>query len=597
MTATYFSIYSEPALINVLAPTLALLVWYFFKNKPNFFSMVKNVGFIYVLVFILSPFAIYSVFVNTLTNIKLLMVPCLNGIAPMSAVSVAQRSVGGFYMQTWEVAGAILGFMSYYNTGSFHNTMRFLFMNHPVVAFIGFILFSGCGLLGCLKTNNILARLFSIPLISWILVAFVAANQHDDFRFARSLHYAMPFAMIGVVLLASQYWRKRDVIFTTIKRNLLLMLVVSPRNRRISLANIGRNSIKYLAIVVLGIFIFMNTYTTARTIRFIASHNNENDHEKGNDPVLLRFDERSLEWRLLKKELRYSSSRQVPVLISGFQETVRPLAISIIMRNQKHVLGYDVLHLWRLYDATEPVAKFVTLSEASKNSIETIHTLGTKLLNSLNEVFRPYQNIAFNVLRIYSHILTYQLSSDYLEWAQYNTRFKASEMLPFQHNANKPWYKLEADLVSHSEQAVVSFNNNYPQEWLSQKDIFPPLVKNFPNICRVIYRHKYAVTLPKRMISPLAHDRKGAFRKLSSSGPIIIHDKATIPQVLTLDYDGKVGDVKLHVGNKLYVGKKIHSDTHMEIAAVVHPCDNSSLSLDVAGVVKIRSMSWVPAIG
>ncbi len=590
ITAAYFSIYPEPAFVNILLPTLALLLWRLSRDKSSFLLMLRNVILLYLFVFILAPVAVHTVFVTTTANFKLLLMPYLNAstAAGVSAIPVARNFLPQFSMQTWEVAGAVLGLMSYYNTGSFHHTMKFLFINHPGAAFIGFMLFSGCGLLGYIKAKNILARLLCIPMVGWVLAAFVAANQHDDFRFARSLHYALPFTMIGMVLLASQYSRPRGVIFNLRNGSWLFTLTAPRQNSGVTFAVCWQNSIKILSRIVLVTFIFMNIYTTFRTVRFVASHDN------GNDPVLLRFDERNSQWQLLKKELEYSASRHVPVLISGFQETVRPLAISIIMRNQKHVLGDGVLRLWRLYDATEP-EKFAALSQGSMHSIENIYKCGAEWVNGGYAVFRPYISIVSNVLRTYNHFLTYQRTTDYLAWSRYNTRFQASEMLPFQHRENKPWYKVEAGLVRSSEQAVVSFNNNYPEEWLSNRDVFPPLVKNFPNICKVIYRHQYAVVLPKQMVASLARDAKGLFRIISSSGPIIINDKATTSQILTLDYDGNIGDVKLHVGNKLYIGEKIGLDDHVRIVTTVHPCNNPLLNLDVANPVKIRSISWDPA--
>lgn len=549
MMATYFSIYAEPALINVMIPTVALLIWHLVKNKPSFFNVLRNISLIYLIVFTLAPVAVSNVFAHAAGNISLLTSPYVNG-ASVSTTSILaiQQFFSGFSMQTWEVAGAILGFMSYYNVGSFHLIMKFLFIKHPVFALMGFMLFSSCGLLGFLKSKNMLGYLYSIPLVCWLLTSLVTAHQHDDYRFARSLHYAMPFAMIGIVLLVSQYRRFHQVSFNMTKRSL------SFTKLRVNLWRVGWGSggathtafwkepIKIAVTIMLAIFIILNIYTTIRTVRFIASHNNDND------PILLRLNEENREWELLRKELQYSALHHAPVLISGFQETVRPFAISIIMRTQTHVLGKSILSFWKLYDIPEPGMKPISPSASEL-------------------------------------------------WLRYNTRLQEHELFNFQQHENQPWHEIEERLVNNSEQAVISLSNKYPVEWLATKDIFPSKIKHFSNICNVVYRHRYSVTLPDNMISSLKHDKNGAFRKLLSSGPVIVNGKVTTPHVLTLNYEGGVNDVKLLIGHKLYVGKSAGFNRYMTIVAVVDPKDKPSLSIDVLDIVKLRSISWEPAVG
>lgn len=549
MMATYFSIYAEPALINVMMPTVALLVWYLVKDKLGFFKMLRNISLIYLLVFALAPFAVSTVFAHAVGNFSLLTSPYINGVSDTTtSISVIQKFLSSFSMQTWEVAGAVLGFMSYYNVGNFHLVMKFLFIKHPVFALIGFMLFSGCGLLGCLKSKKTLAYLYSIPLVCWLLTSVVTANQHDDYRFARSLHYAMPFAMVGIVLLVSRYRWFHHVSFNMSKLSLAFtkpavnLWGVGWQSRGATHFTFWKGSIKICVTIILAVFIILNIYTTIRTVRFIASHNNDND------PILLRFNEQNSEWQLLRKELQYSALHHVPVLISSFQETVRPFAISIIMRTQTHILGKSILSFWKLYDITDPAIKPISPS-ASELSL------------------------------------------------RYNTRLQESELFNFQQRENQPWHEIEERLVNNSEQAVVALNNNYPIEWLATKDVFPAKIKHFSNICNVVYRYRYTVTLPATMIAPLKHDKHGAFRKLLSSGPVIVNGKVTAPQILTLSYDGRINDVKLHVGHKLYVGKNVGFTSHVTIVAVVDPKDKSLLRLDVVDIVKLRSISWEPKVG
>lgn len=594
MTAAYFSIYAEPALINILIPSIAVLFWYFLKNKAHFFIMFRNLGLVYFTVFLLAPFAVFAIFAHTIGNFTLLTAPYLNTIATATTpIPVIQKFLAGFSMQTWEVAGAVLGFMSYYNVGSFHLKMKFLFIDHPIVALIGFLLFSGCGMLGCLKTKNVLGRLLSIPLLSWMLMAFVTAHQQDDYRFARSLHYIMPFAMVGIVLLVSQYGRthykfnirKSPVTFT---RQIIGFFLARPQSGK-SLVVWRQESIKILAISVLAIFIIMNMYTTIRTVRFIASHNNEND------PILLHFDERNSDWKLLKKELQYSALRHAPVLISGFQETVRPFAISIIMRDQTHILAPSILSFWKLYDINAPTLQSIPISKDNKKMADIVYKYDPTHIFNVYRVLKPYKYMVFNAFRFSGQFLIHKASSE--SWARYNTRLLAGNLFVFQQRENIPWDKIEAKLVNNSEQAVVSLNNSYPIEWASTKDVFPSQIKRFPNICNVVYRYRYAVILPDTMVAPLKLDKQGSFRELFSSGQIHIQDKFTVPQVFTLNYEGDISDVKLRVGDKWYVGKRESLNDHVTLTAVVYPKDVFSLSLVVLNTVKIRSIALDPVSG
>jgi len=597
ITATYFSIYPEPAFINVLVPTIALLIWRLYKDKSNAFILLRNVSLVYLLVFVLAPLAISTVLAHLIGNFMLLLSPYINVVAtPVTHLSAIQRFFPSFAMQTWEVAGAVLGFMSYYNVGSFHHTMKFLFIDHPILALISFMLFSGCGLLGCLKAKNELARLFSIPLVSWLLAAFITAHQQDDYRFTRSLHYMMPFAMVGLVLLVSQYVTHPRIRFNHRKVSWLSVRSIAdffrsePKNGGTLLSVYRKGSLKALAIVVFYVFIFINIYTTLRTVRFIASHNN------GNDPVLLHFEKQNEDWQLLKKELQYSALHQVPVLISGFQETVRPFAISILIREQTHILGASILSFWKVYNLPEHVLKPTPNLKEDKNFTDTkYNSVSTQWANAMLNFIRPYHGMVFNLFCSYGNYFLYKQTSE--TWSLYNTRLLPSELHSFQYPEKKPWDRIEDDLVNRSEQAVVSINNEYPAEWLTSKDVFPPLVKRFPNICNVVYRHLYAVTLPDSILSSLVSDARGAFRKVSSSGPLIIHDKEMTKRVLTINYDGGIEDIKLRVGDKSYAAKRMGLDDRMTIVATVYPKDKFSMRLDVADDVKIRSIFWDRADG
>lgn len=558
IVATYLSIYVEPALVNIIIPTVILLIWQFFKSKYNFFVAVRSISFIYLLVFIFAPFAVYSAIYNAEGNFMLLISPYLKTFTTATTYKLIVRQwIPSFSLQTWNVTSVILGIISYYDISHFNTTLNHFFTRYPFVTLVAFGLFSGCGLLGCLKSKKPLGFLLAAPLVLWMLIVLVAGHQQDYLRFTRSQHYVMPFAMIGLVLLASQYRWSRHFKF-----------------------KLGELS----KVILLG-FIIMNSYAIARTVHFITSHNT------GNDPILLRFDVRSKEWRSLKKELQYSVLRHTPVLISGFQETIRPFAISIVLHSQTHVLGTSILALWKIYNIDTPHLKSTKLiAEQKKITLAIGEFCSTEFFNSVYRAFQPYQDIVLAITKSYVQFSAYTKSKEYLWWSRCNTRLSASKVRLIQRREGRPWGKVEGQLIGSSEQAVVPANYGYPVEWLSTKDVFAPKIKHFPNICNVIYRHKYAVTIAEKMTSPLMKDTQGGFRWLLISGPIIIHDKKNSPQLLTLEYEGQINDLKLLLGNKLYKGILQNGDNRIKIVATVYTGDISSLWIVIAHPVKLRSM-------
>lgn len=176
-------------------------------------------------------------------------------------------------------------------------------------------------MLGYHRSELVLSRFMSVPLVFWMITSLITSYSQNYLLFARSLHYTMPFAMVGIVLLVSQ--SNRYSLFT--KKT--LSWHISPW--------IGR--------VIFSFFICTNIYTTTRSINFITSHNTSND------PILIRFDERALAWQNVKNELHISFLHNTPVLISGFKDTIRPFIFSIILRSQPHVLGESILNFWPIY--------------------------------------------------------------------------------------------------------------------------------------------------------------------------------------------------------------------------------------------------------
>lgn len=500
LVTAYLSIYSEPALINILFPTMLLIIWQFCRSRSSGIASIKYMAIVYLIACILAPFAIYSLVVNTIGNI----IPLYNGLVATAAKSSSSISD----IRIWALAPVVLGSMSYYDTSAFNNHIAQLIANKPWVGILGFFILCSCALLGYLKTRRQLGYLFAIILIIWIMMSLLFTSQQDFLHFMRSLQYAMPFILFGSVLLTTRPYKKKSAFFWVL--------------------------VSWIGKIALLSFIILNISTTARTISFITTHHIEND------PILLRFDERWDSWHQLQEELHTSALSNTPVLISGFQETIRPAAISIIMRSQPHVLGTSILSFWPIY-------------------------------TSFNSSSWPFS---------------------YTDFSSFNTRLTKKEFLDFQQQESKPWPSLEAELIEHSAQAVVPVGNAFPKEWGAIKDIYTPRKKSFPNICDVIYRNEYALILPTEITSTLKKDSKGWFRLVSTSGPIIIHDYPHTTHRLVLNYDGKVGDIKLKVVDQVYKGQQTTRSRQVKIQARIAPDQIKKLSVVVAYPVKLRSMAW-----
>lgn len=406
--AAYLSIYSEPALINIVLPLAVFLVWQLIHSRKRFFTALRSISTLYTLVFLLAPFAIYSVIVNAVIN-----------ITDVNSTSQHLSLLSENVLKMWDVAAVILGIISYYDISHINGLLRHAVTVKPIIALVAFVVFYISALLGYLKSRQLLARLMLIPLTLWILVSCITVQGQDYLRFVRSLHYIMPFAIIGVVLLSAKTQNR-----WYLNKQLLSMKVIST-----------------LAMSILIFFIGINGYTDLRTIHFITSH------ETKNDPILLRFEEQEASWQQLKDELKVSALHHAPVLISGFQETIRPLAISIILRDQPHVLGESILSFWHLY------------------SLSPLYNNSSRETNG----FWPFS---------------------YEDFSMFNTRFSADELRKIKQRESRPWDILEADLVKNSEQAVIPIDQSYPIEWLNSKDKYIFRSKKLPNICQIIYRQK-----------------------------------------------------------------------------------------------------------
>ncbi|MDR3491462.1 MAG: hypothetical protein P4M12_05370 [Gammaproteobacteria bacterium] len=318
--AAYFSIYSEPVPINIFFPSALIVMWQLNHGWPRFISALQRVVFVYLLVFIAAPYAAYSIYSRIIDNLHPVIVSVMEyhftaGVGAKEFFSVPLDST----FQQWTLASVILGAISYYDSSSFNAHTAVFIASSKWLSPIVFFTFCGIALVGLFKNKTSIARVYAIPLIIWPLVTLIMANAEDGLRFARSLHYSMPFAMIGLVAITNRY-------FCFTKKTSVL---------QVGFTTVGK--------IVLTVFICTNIYTVTRTINYLASH------DVYNDPLIPRFDERNIAWVKLKNELSISALHESPVLLSGFHDTIRPSMIVSNIPSLSHVIGDSILSFWPIY--------------------------------------------------------------------------------------------------------------------------------------------------------------------------------------------------------------------------------------------------------
>lgn len=507
VVAAYLTIYSDVALINLLLPIALMLGWQARRSWRHVVSAIKRLTVVFLLVFVVTP-----------ATANAILFRIIDGLHPVFAALLASsHSVAGSHYSLftfmskavypqWNLAPVILGATSYYDSSAINARVASFIANIPWLSPTVFFLFCGIGVFGLLKNKTPLARFYAIPLILWPLVTIVMADVGDSFRFARSLYYPLPFAMIGLVAITSKAsWKNRQFSFF-------------------------QTSFSWVGTMLLVGFILMNIYTSTRTFYYLASH------DVYTDPLIARFDERSAPWAQLRDELHRSNSHQMPILFSGYHDTIRPLIIVSNAPTQEHVLGTSILSFWPIYT---------------------------------NLIYQPL-------------------------WSDYNTRLSHKALDAALQKEKQYWTKdMVSKMIERSELAVVPVGNGLPIEWLSTSDVYAPRSKRFPNICDVVYRNEYSVILPKNITSSLKKDSIGPYRLLLSAGPLVIKEQYDGPKKLTLVYEGKVGDIKIKMGDQLFQGE-ISEKMRREISIVayVQPKDKDKLSLLVAMPAKLRTLRW-----
>jgi len=507
VVAAYFSTYSEIVPVNALLPISLMVMWQWRRSWPHFFSAIKRLSFVFLLVLMSAPYALNTILFRIIDNLQ----PIISAFfQPHLATEAPSHSLFTFLSDglapQWTLASVILGAISYYDSSAINAHIAVFVADTHWVSPAAFFIFCGIGVFGLFKNKTKLALFYAAPLLLWPLIAIIMAGAEDSLRFARSLYYPMPFALIGMVALTNNYYKM---------------------NRRF---DFSQSSFIWAGRIMLASFILVNIFTSTRSFYYLVSH------DIYTDPLISRFDERSTLWVELRNELHSSELHQAPVLISGFHDTIRPLIVVSNIPNQSHVVGASILSFWPIYNS-----------------------------------------------------FSYQPS-----WSDFNTRLSKRAYDAALQEENKHRTKdMVLNLIKYTEQAVVPVGNGIPVEWQASSDIYPVRIRRFPNICDVIYRNEYSVLLPRNITTPLKRDTVGAYRQILKSGPITIKERYDSPMRLTLFYEGRVGHVKVKVGEQLLQGMISEEEQKwVKIVAVVPPKDMLKLRLLVTVPSKLRRISW-----
>jgi hypothetical protein len=321
-----FSVYSEPALVAVVFPAVLLVARQFLASWSRGFAAARRFGAVCLVVAACAPVAVYTVAACAAYNLAAVCHQLGGGAKetpPTAGGPAPARQI--FSSPAWTQTVAVLGVVSYYDASVFNARVAQFVAPIPWAGCAAFMVLVGSGLCGYLMTKNRPGPLFALVLAVWGASAFLFASTQDFLRFYRSVQYALPYALVGLVVLAC---RRPSVV----RRREAL-----GRRERLT-RNLAHDGLRAAAWVLLLGFLFLNGYAGVRTFRYLASH------DAASDPTVLRFNDRAASWQRLRDEL--DASQDAPVLISGFRDTIRPFMIACAIRFRPHVLGESIYRFW-----------------------------------------------------------------------------------------------------------------------------------------------------------------------------------------------------------------------------------------------------------
>jgi hypothetical protein len=509
-----FAFYSETALISIVVPGGLFAAWQLIARRGQRFAAGLRFAGVLVLAALCTPDGVHAGLTDTLSNLAV----ARNGLAAtgtQDATAGFPRSLAGWLTWPhWSRMTLEVGIISNYDTSAWNTRASQSLAQRPWLTCAVFACLCGCGLLGYVRSRTRAGAVFAVVLLTWTFACFFFAFTQDTLRFVRGGEYALPYALSGLVLLVcarQRSWPGRLLAWTG-------------------------------GVVLLG-FILVNAHTSYRTIHYLRGH------DATSDTIVLRFNERTATWRALNAELALSQG--VPVLFSGFRDTIRPYMIVCGVRNYPHFLGSSMLSFWPL----------------------TAHVACPVLLEGCD----------------YRLAVAVCLSS-------YNSRISGEAYLSALRRQSEPWETLLPRFLECSVQAIVPVGHGFPAEWGRWQDVYPPRVVRFPNLCDVVSRNEHALSLGAGMAGPLERDEAGPYRTLQAGGPILVQTAAAGFCTFCLRYEGKVGDVKLHVENQVCTGKVGSTEGQVEIIACVPRAAVPHLALAVERPVRLRCIDLIPTL-
>jgi hypothetical protein len=492
LVAGALAFYGDSAFPGLVLPGAALVAWNLWRS-PTPKRVLACAGAVTVLAILLAPAGFTPLVKSTADNFRMLR----NGVqAPAPGAAPAGplwRSP--FWPQAWPL---LLGVTSYYDAGRANALLAQYLAARPSWGCVVCLGLGALGLLGLLLRRAPAARLFALALAIWGAGALVYAGTNDYLRFVRCGQYALPLALAGLAALAGG----------------------APRRLRRAPALVGLG--------VLAAFAAVNLWTVERIYRYVRSHDTQSD------AILLRLDGHSALWKELREELK--PSERAPLLIAGFQETVRPFAIVCALPDHPHFLGASITRFWPLPD------------------------LGPRL------TYPPEDR---------------------------DSRLSGEQQQAARRLQGQSWSELTPELLGRSVQAVVAVGQGYPAEWGPWPDVVAPRVRRFRPVCDVVYKTQPGLTLAPGALGPLERDAGGPYRQLRRGGPVEPAGREAAGHVFRLVYEGQADDVKLRVGGQTYSGAP--GAAGVELAAPVPGGGAAGLELLVARPVKVRRLGWDPA--
>jgi hypothetical protein len=324
MAGSVLSFYSEPALVGLIVPFALLAGWRLWKDRRRA-RLALRFACLVVLIGSVSPTGVFSLVKNTTTNLQVLgqqlQAP---GVAAQTGEQADPLSA---FLQSplWANMHVLLGVSSYYDQSPVNHALASYARSRPWLGLLVPVVLWAVALLGLLRRRSAVARLFALILLAWVGSCVLFAHAGDFLRCCRSSQYALPYALVGIVVLSfgNSFGSKRSL------RCLVPALGWSAR-------------------AVLLVFVVANTWTAIRTFRYTVGHN------ASNDGIVFRVQPDRREWITLREQL--CDSCDAPVLLAGYRDTIRPHLLANGIQPARHFVGASILSFWPLMSTTEKPA-------------------------------------------------------------------------------------------------------------------------------------------------------------------------------------------------------------------------------------------------